>query len=258
VTEAGGMERSQMMPAPYADQPWMRLGWVIPASLLLWVGLLTVFGLLIARTAAPPPELKPAQVQIIELPPPAGLQGGPASAPASAPPKAKAQPVKVHPHVVRRVIPKPVHHVAKPKVEPEIAPLMNGTAKSTEEEAPPSASAPAGKSAAGVSSGGAAGGTGTSGGSGIGSDSGGARAIFAPKPEIPDDLREQVMSAVAVAHFKVDYDGQVQVTLTTPTDNPRLNEILLDTLTQWRFFPAMKNGVAINSEFDLRIPISVE
>jgi hypothetical protein len=34
--------------------------------------------------------------------------------------------------------------------------------------------------------------------------------------------------------------------------------VLIDTLKQWRFFPAMKSGVAIDSQFDLRIPISVQ
>lgn len=33
--------------------------------------------------------------------------------------------------------------------------------------------------------------------------------------------------------------------------------LLLDTLKQWRFFPAVRNGIAINSEFDVRIPIAV-
>ena len=61
-----------------------------------------------------------------------------------------------------------------------------------------------------------------------------------------------------MAHFKVSYDGQVEVTLVTPTSNPQLNEILLDTLKQWKFFPAMRNGVAIPSEFDIRIPVTVQ
>jgi protein TonB len=96
------------------------------------------------------------------------------------------------------------------------------------------------------------------GGAGVGSDSGGARALFAPKPVIPDDLREQAFHTVAVAHFRVSYDGEVQVTLTRPTESPRLNELLLEALKQWRFFPAMRNGVAIDSQFDVRIPISVQ
>ena len=65
-------------------------------------------------------------------------------------------------------------------------------------------------------------------------------------------------STVAVARFKVSPEGAVDVALVKPTPNPRLNQILLDTLKQWKFFPAMKDGVAINSEFEVRIPIAVQ
>ena len=94
--------------------------------------------------------------------------------------------------------------------------------------------------------------------SGIGSESSGARAIYSPAPEIPENLRDQPLQTVAVAHFKISYDGQVQVSLITPTENPELNQILLDTLKQWRFFPAIKSGIAVDSQFDVRIPISVQ
>ena len=102
------------------------------------------------------------------------------------------------------------------------------------------------------------GGTGVGSGAGLGNDASGARAIYAPTPTIPDDLRENVFRAVAIAHFKVSPDGAVEVTLEQPTPNPRLNQILLNTLRQWKFFPAMKDGIAINSEFDVRIPITVQ
>ena len=49
-----------------------------------------------------------------------------------------------------------------------------------------------------------------------------------------------------------------EVTLAQPTPNPRLNQILLNTLREWKFFPAMRDGIAINSEFDVRIPITVQ
>lgn len=249
------------MTAVAIEQPWARLGWIIPSAILLWAALLTVFGLLLERTSPPAPELAPTEVRIVELPPTAGLQGGPAPA-ASAAPKIKTPQVKPHPHskVERTAVPHPiVHHMVRPKPAPEVAPSVNGTANSKEDEAP-AASAPAAAGATGSTSGGSGvpGGSGSGSGTGAGSDSGGARAIFAPTPEIPDDLREQIISTVAVAHFKVGSDGQAEVTLTTPTDNPRLNEILLDTLKEWRFFPAMKSGVAIASEFDVRIPVSVE
>ena len=100
--------------------------------------------------------------------------------------------------------------------------------------------------------------SGHGGGGGLGADSIGARAIYAPAPTIPDDLRENVFEAVALAHFHVSFDGVATVTLTQPTSNPRLNLLLLDTLKQWRFFPAIRNGIAADSEFDIRIPIAVQ
>jgi hypothetical protein len=84
----------------------------------------------------------------------------------------------------------------------------------------------------------------------------GARAIYAPLPTIADDLRENAIDVVAVAHFKIGYDGKVEVSLVHATENRRLNQILLDTLKHWRFTPATKDGVAVESEFDLRIPIT--
>jgi protein TonB len=130
-----------------------------------------------------------------------------------------------------------------------------GTEKTT--EAPDVESAPATSSGSPTNSSGTETGEG-SGGAGIGSDTLGARAIYAPTPTIPDDLREDVMQTEAIAHFTVSFDGASEVTLAKPTSNPRLNQVLLDTLKQWKFFPAMKNGVALASSFDVRIPISVK
>ncbi len=241
----------------YIDESRLRLAWVIPTSLVLWAAMLTVFALLLERTAPPAPELAPAEVRIVELPPTGGLQGGAAvHHPAAAPAKPKIEAPKPHPHIrIRRAALPPIKvHPAKPKTPPALLPpSSSGTAKeSTETPAvagPPAASSEAPSAGAGE---------GVGPGAGIGSDSGGARAIYAPTPVIPDSLREEAFQTVAVARFKVSYDGQVQVTLTTPTESPQLNQILLETLKQWRFFPAMKAGVAIDSQFDLRIPISVQ
>ena len=241
---------ARAMTSPYLDEPGRRLVWTLPMALLIWLALLIAFSRLLEQTAPPPPELKAVEARIVELPPEVGgLQGGPAPA---------AAPVKPHPAVVKPV---PVVH---PRVEihprtkvkptaPPMAPSMAGTAKS---EAPPAESA--GSATSHPMGGGLSGGTGVGNSSGLGSDTAGARAIFAPVPKIPDELREDALDTVAIAHFKVSYDGQVEVALVQPTSNPQLNEILLDTLKQWRFFPAMRTGVAIASEFDVRIPITVQ
>jgi protein TonB len=74
---------------------------------------------------------------------------------------------------------------------------------------------------------------------------------------IPDDLREDVIDTEAVAKFKVTADGIVEVSLAKPTPNPRLNQLLLETLQQWKFFPATRDGIAIDAAFEVRIPITV-
>jgi len=227
--------------APYLDDPGRRLLWTVPLALLVWIVLLMGFSRVLEQSTVPEPEPESIQAQIIELPP-AGLQGGAAPA---APKIAKPAPV-VHPHVA--VHP---HARAKPSARPRL-PAPTGTAS------PAAASPPTPAAATNAKSAGVAGGTGVGTGAGLGSDSGGARAIYAPVPKIPDDLREDTMNVVAVAHFKVTYDGKVTVVLAQPTSNPELNQILIDTLNQWQFFPAMKNGIAIDSEFDVRIPVTVQ
>ncbi|WP_233410060.1 MULTISPECIES: energy transducer TonB [Burkholderia] len=84
-----------------------------------------------------------------------------------------------------------------------------------------------------------------------------ARLISQPLPELPDDLREQGYQAMAVARFFVHADGTFDIDLVKPTQNPRLNQILLETLRRWRFFPAMENGHPVESQQDVRVHFNV-
>jgi periplasmic protein TonB len=238
--------------SPFLDEPWRRLVWIAPLSLAIWVALLLGFALLLKQTAPPLPEMKPIEARIVELPPVVGgLQGG-AALPhplAPAPPKPKP-----HLEVRRKVM--PPSHPHKERIIPEAPPSLSGTRKAPAESSTAASKATTGASAESGAAPPAKESTG--GGSGLGSDSLGARAIYSPVPKIPDELRDTVFQAEAVAHFEVSYEGNVKVTLAKPTPDPRLNQILLSTLEQWRFFPAMKGGVAIDSAFDVRIPISVQ
>jgi len=76
-------------------------------------------------------------------------------------------------------------------------------------------------------------------------------------PQIPDDLREEALNAVAVARFHVNVDGTATVELVKPTQTPRLNRLLLETLKNWRFFPSMKDGkpVALIQELSIKIEV---
>jgi protein TonB len=53
-------------------------------------------------------------------------------------------------------------------------------------------------------------------------------------------------------------DGSVTVELIKPTQNPRLNRLLLDTLKNWKFFPAMKEGKPVASIENIVIRVQVK
>lgn len=250
---------------PMGDEDARRLVWIVPIAVVLWASMLTLFGVLLQRTAAPPPELAPVEARIIEMPPepaPASIAPGPPAAKhVEAAPQPKIEVPK--PVVVQRPHPHPhprirVHHE---RMVPPPPPTSEGIAKSPPEEAPetsaPATESPTSSEAA-PSNNAAGNASSTGGGAGLGSDHGGARALFAPTPTIPDDLRDEPLQAVAVAHFTVGIDGSVQVSLIQPTENPELNEVLLETLKKWRFAPAMKHGIAIASQFDVRIPVVIQ
>jgi protein TonB len=227
------------------DEPARRLLWIIPLSIAIWAILLSGFSLILMRTKAPPAELQPIEARLIDIPKAVGgLQGNGGAIHPAAPAIPKAKPI-VKPH--------PVAHVKKVAPLPPVIRSPYGTEKSTEA---PGVEEKPGAAAGSASDAGASSNSGT--GSGIGTDTVGARAVYAPTPVIPDDLREDVMQTEAVAHFNVSFDGTSEVTLAKPTSSPRLNQVLLDALKQWKFFPAVKNGVAIVSSFDVRIPISVQ
>ncbi len=235
------------MRPPELDEPARRLLWIIPAAIAIWAILLSGFSLILMRTKAPPAELNPIEARLVEIPPEVGgLQGnGGAIHPAA--------PAIPHPKAAPIVKPRPATHLKKLAPMPPVIRSPYGTEKST---AAPGVEETPGASAGSATESGASGGSET--GGGIGSDTVGARAIYAPTPVIPDDLREDVIQTEAVARFKVSFDGASEVTLEKPTSSPRLNQVLLDTLRQWKFFPAVKSGVAIESSFEVRIPVSVQ
>jgi len=88
--------------------------------------------------------------------------------------------------------------------------------------------------------------------------SSGARAIVQPKPQIPDDLREGAFNAAALARFHVAVDGSATVELAKPTQDTRLNRILLDSLRKWRFIPAIKNGKPVASTEEIIVKVEVK
>jgi protein TonB len=228
----GGAYDHYILPAA----PLRRFTVTVPLAMLTLVAMVFCSRFFPA-SLPPPPHYDVVMATIVEPPPPppmpAGLQGG--AAPAAKP------------------VAKPVHHAPRP--HPHLAPPTLATSPSGGIAVPVPAAPP---SVPKEDTSGIEGGTGVGTGAGVGNDNAGARAIFAPPPKIPDDLRDDAIHAEAMAHFVVAPDGTVTVTLVKPTGNPRLNQVLLAALSQWQFFPAVRSGVPVAAEFDLRIPIVVE
>ncbi len=78
--------------------------------------------------------------------------------------------------------------------------------------------------------------------------------LFNPLPKIPDDLREEAFSSEATARFHVAPNGSVtNVELIKPCQNPRLNNLLLKSLKNWKF----ESSTAGFTQ-DIRVTFSVE
>ncbi len=182
---------------------------------------------------------------------------------------------KRKPHLPsHRVEPKTIEeHRLTPISESKIAKMQNNSEANPLREVGPSAASAAsttkgqqaspgdGGSGSGVGQGIGGGigmGSGSGTGGGFGNGGNGPRAIYAPVPSIPEDLRDQVIQATAVARFKVSREGKVTVALLEHTGFSELDEIILDTLREWRFSAAMNNGVAVDSEADVRLLITVK
>ena len=65
------------------------------------------------------------------------------------------------------------------------------------------------------------------------------------------------MHVVIVARFHIAEDGSVTVELLKSAPNPRVNQIILNTLKTWRFFPATQADKPVASTQDINISIDV-
>jgi protein TonB len=266
------------------DEPWRRLPLLTVLALALWGGVLVVFGLALKSTR-PPTVPEAVDVRIVEMPPKglAGGGGGTLSTQTQSKPKPAiaAAPIESRPKPLRAARSRQVasnshktalQHIPKPKVPlPPIVSAPGSNAALYREVKPvPSSNVAAATISGttiqhGVGSGNGAGrgngvgeGAGSGSGGGFGTGGNGPQAIYAPVPSIPDDMRDEVLEAVAVARFSVSHDGSAVVSLSKPTEFSRLNNVILKTLRKWRFHPASRNGVAIDSDAEVRLLITVQ
>ena len=242
-----------MAAAVFRDDPWRRVPWLLP--LAAGLTLLSLVGFL--KLLAGPPFVAPpaatVEVEVVELAPsPAAPRAPPAPPPPAAEPPVALEPPppppllqstepppkpvpEPEPAPVAKPVPPPPHPARPQRTAPSVTPppAAPAPAAPSPAPAPPVASAP------------------PSGGNM------GARALYQPLPEIPEELRRRAIDLVAVARFRVAANGSAEVELIEPTQDAALNRALIETLKKWRFFPALEGGKPKASTIEIRIPISI-
>ncbi len=202
--------------------------WALLAAAALWAVLLLAW----AGRFTPHPlnsiALPPVDARLVELPP----------TPPVVKPVPKPQPPKPI-HEVKRPDGLPVRAKPLPKPKPKPKPVPRPVVKPKPKPAPKVPPHPQAPQTA------------------VNQDAMGARAVYSPLPQIPDDLRQAAMDEAAVARLHIHADGTVSVDLVRPTDNPRINRIILDTLRTWMFYPALAKGKPVESVQEIRIRLSV-
>src|SRR5258708_1102215 len=234
------------------DSPQIRIALAVLVALILWIGLWFALGRWLGRARSWYVSDRPLVLRVVGLDPPPVPAATSSAAPASPAPIASAKPRQAadpRPHVSAQAR-------ATPPVpsKPDVRSVQSATpaqSAPTVQEPKPAAEPPA--RAASPSSEERANATPSATSSGEAT----ARAIAQPLPELPDDLRDQAYQTVATARFAIHVDGSVDVELVKPTANPRLNQILLETLRKWRFFPAMQAGHPVESRQDIRVHFNV-
>jgi protein TonB len=238
------------------DNPWRRLPWLGTTGALLTLVSLMGFVRLLQYAPDTSSAIRPIDVQLFEVPVPVPVPQPPAPKPrplarplptTPMPPKTATPPPppsapEITPPTSRVEAPAPEVESAPPATQVYSPPVAPPGPSGPLDAAPQPSVAAVPRAPVGPPGGGRM----------------GARAIYQPMPEIPEQFRRQSLDVVAIARFRVAANGTAQVELIQNTSNPELDQVLLEALKRWRFFPGMQDGKPVASTVDVRVPISVK
>jgi hypothetical protein len=84
-----------------------------------------------------------------------------------------------------------------------------------------------------------------------------AIATFKPEPDIPDSMRSEQFATSAGVHVKISESGRATYELTRSSGSSVIDRIVTQTLSRWKWKPAIRNGVATASETDITVSLRV-
>lgn len=206
------------------DNPWRRLYWTVPAAIAIWFTIIWLFTVFMGAANDRLPEPSAIDAQIVQMSEP--FKAVTTSPTKQTQPKLASLPPAITQPSFEKAPPpnsdtKQVNETNLPKQE---TPQTHAESTTAISNANPYVS---------------------------------AKAISQPIPQIPEELRQDALSTSAVARFHVEAAGTITVELVKPTANIKLNRLLLSSLKNWRFFPAMKDGKPVASTEEIVIKIEV-
>lgn len=84
-----------------------------------------------------------------------------------------------------------------------------------------------------------------------------AKPLDRPEPSIPDELRNDDLSATFMALFDIQPDGSATVSTQRSTGNQTLDRLAIDAARKWTFRPATRDGQPVRSYLRLEIDFKV-
>jgi periplasmic protein TonB len=85
-----------------------------------------------------------------------------------------------------------------------------------------------------------------------------ATVIEAPRPEIPDDFKDEAFKSTVTARFNIAADGKFTVKLIESSGNEEIDSLVLSTLKKWRWKPATVDERPVASGRKLKIELEIE
>ena len=85
-----------------------------------------------------------------------------------------------------------------------------------------------------------------------------AKPIASPCPCIPSDMKEECMHSCCTARFQIAQDGKAKVKLLSGSGSDEIDDITLQTLSKWKFKPAMLDGKPVPSTRRIKVEFQVD
>jgi protein TonB len=80
------------------------------------------------------------------------------------------------------------------------------------------------------------------------------QAVFTPEPELPEQVRKEMSTRVAILSAVVGVDGEVHnLKLVRSTGDSSMDNKALEKVATWKFHPGTKSGRAVNCAINLAV-----